>query len=147
MARRLYRSNTTKVIGGVCGGFGEYFEVDPVLIRIIAVILAMANGVGLIAYLVAWVIIPKRPLGMEVEGDPPDSAWYRYLPGIILIAIGVIILARQYWYWFDLGDMWPILIILVGLGLIFIKGTRDNGDSMIAGDNHTRNGQDNGSVR
>jgi len=58
--KRLYRSNVDKIIGGVCGGLGEYMEVDPVLIRIIWTILGFV-GIGIIAYIIAWIIIPKNP--------------------------------------------------------------------------------------
>ena len=57
--RRLTLSSNDKKIAGVCGGIAEYFNVDPTLIRIIAVVLALLGGGGLIAYLLAWVIMPK----------------------------------------------------------------------------------------
>ena len=56
--RRLTLSTNDKKIAGVCG-IAEYFNVDPTLIRIIAVVLALIGGGGLIAYLLAWVIMPK----------------------------------------------------------------------------------------
>ncbi|AUS96268.1 PspC domain-containing protein [Clostridium thermosuccinogenes] len=62
MDRRLYLSETDKKIGGVCGGLGEYFRVDPTLIRLLVVILTLASaGTGIVAYLIAWAIIPKPP--------------------------------------------------------------------------------------
>ncbi len=59
--KRLYRSTTDKVIAGVCGGIGEYFEIDPVLVRLIWVILSLMGGAGIIGYIIAWIIIPKKP--------------------------------------------------------------------------------------
>jgi len=61
MNRKFYRSKQDKVIGGVAGGLGEYFDVDPVLIRLIAVILFFMGCIGLIAYIVAWIIVPLNP--------------------------------------------------------------------------------------
>jgi phage shock protein C len=58
--KRLYRSNVDKVIGGVCGGLGEYLEVDPVILRIIWTVLGLV-GIGIIAYIIAWIIIPRNP--------------------------------------------------------------------------------------
>ena len=58
--KRLYRSKTNRVIGGVCGGMGEYFGIDPTIIRLIWVILALMGGAGIIAYIIAWIIIPEE---------------------------------------------------------------------------------------
>jgi phage shock protein C len=57
--RRLTLSVTDKKIAGVCGGIAEYFNVDPTLVRVITVVLALCFGGGLLAYLLAWVIMPK----------------------------------------------------------------------------------------
>lgn len=59
---KLYRSRTDRKIGGVCGGIGEYFGIDPVLIRLIWILFAISGG-GLIAYLIAWLVIPESPRG------------------------------------------------------------------------------------
>lgn len=61
MSKRLYRSKRESMICGVCGGIAEYFDVDPTLIRLGAVILIFGWGSGLFAYLVAAIIIPKNP--------------------------------------------------------------------------------------
>ena len=57
--RRLTLSVTDKKIAGVCGGLAQYFGVDSTLIRLIAVVLALLGGSGLLIYLVAWIIMPK----------------------------------------------------------------------------------------
>ena len=58
--KRLYRSRNEKILGGVCGGLGEYFEVDPVVIRLIWVVLTLLTMfMGIIVYLIAWIIIPE----------------------------------------------------------------------------------------
>lgn len=61
MNKRLYKSKTDVMICGVCGGLAEYFEVDPTIVRLIAVVLIFGWGSGLLAYLFAAIIIPKRP--------------------------------------------------------------------------------------
>ncbi|GAB6171817.1 PspC domain-containing protein [Paradesulfitobacterium aromaticivorans] len=60
MTERLYRSGREKMIGGVCGGLAEYFNVDVTLVRLIAVV-TVFMGVGIPAYLVAWIIVPLNP--------------------------------------------------------------------------------------
>jgi phage shock protein C len=59
--KRLYRSSQNKVLAGICGGIADYFNLDPVLIRIIFVVLLIASfGTAALAYLIAWIIIPKK---------------------------------------------------------------------------------------
>ncbi len=130
MDKRLYRSRTNKVISGVCGGLGEYFEVDPVLVRVVAVILAFTTGVAVIGYIIAWIIVPQREYHPETAqtASPiqPDTSWRKYLPGLVLIGIGVVLLIRESFYWFDWAEFWPVLLILTGLALIF-GGSRKHG--------------------
>lgn len=59
MNKKLYKSNTNKMICGVCGGLGEFFGIDPTIIRLIWAITALFGGTGIIAYLIAAVIIPN----------------------------------------------------------------------------------------
>ncbi len=58
--KRLYRSTNNKVLLGICGGIGEYLNVDPVVIRLLWVIFCCMGGSGLLAYIVAAVIIPYQ---------------------------------------------------------------------------------------
>jgi len=58
--KKLYRSKN-KWIAGVCGGIAEYFNVDPLIIRIIWLVLVLGYGVGILAYFIAWLLIPKNP--------------------------------------------------------------------------------------
>ena len=128
MDKRLYRSRTSHVIGGVCGGMGEYFGIDPTFIRIIMVLLVFADGISLLGYVIAWIIIPRRPLeAAVVEGDNMEYAgWNRYLPGAILILLGLFfIIQRSYWWW-HIERFWPLLIIGLGLFLISRAGVAHN---------------------
>lgn len=59
--KRLYRSGKEKILGGVCGGIAEYFNVDPTLVRLLWVFFILAFGTGLLAYIIAWIIIPRNP--------------------------------------------------------------------------------------
>ena len=61
MGKKLYKSSLDRKICGVCGGLGEYFEVDSTIVRLIAIVLIFGWGSGLLAYLVAAIIIPKNP--------------------------------------------------------------------------------------
>jgi len=57
--RKLYRSEKERLLAGVCGGLAEYFKLDPVLVRLIFVLLALFSGLGIIAYIVLWILAPR----------------------------------------------------------------------------------------
>jgi len=60
--KRLYRSRRDKILGGVCAGIAEYFNVDPVLVRLLWIIFTLISmGLGIVAYLIAWIIVPEEP--------------------------------------------------------------------------------------
>lgn len=63
MERRLYKSNENKLLDGVCGGVAEYFAIDPTLVRLAWVLFTAMGGAGFLAYIVAAIIIPRRPDG------------------------------------------------------------------------------------
>lgn len=60
MEKRLYRSKTNRTIAGVCGGIGEYFGIDPTIVRLLWVGFSLAGGVGIIFYIAALIIIPEE---------------------------------------------------------------------------------------
>jgi len=65
--KRLYRSKTQRMLAGICGGIGEHFDVDPTVIRLVwAVLSLMSVGIGIIAYIIAWIIVPE-------EETPPED--------------------------------------------------------------------------
>jgi phage shock protein C len=58
--KKLYRSETNKVLAGVCGGLGEYFDIDPTLVRIAFIVLTVLTGGGIIIYPLMWLLIPSE---------------------------------------------------------------------------------------
>lgn len=58
--KRLYKSRENRVLCGVCGGIGEYFNIDPVIVRLLLVVLCCAGGSGVIGYIIAAIIIPEQ---------------------------------------------------------------------------------------
>ena len=62
MEKRLYKSNTNKMVDGVCGGIAEYFGVDPTIVRLAWVVFCALGGSGILAYIIAAIIIPSAPL-------------------------------------------------------------------------------------
>lgn len=66
--KRLYRSPDEKKIAGVCGGLGEYFDLDPVFFRLFFLVLLFFGGVGLLAYIVMWIMVPMKGEAREGTG-------------------------------------------------------------------------------
>ena len=58
--KRLYRSRKNRMIAGVCGGVAEYFNVDPTLVRLGWILLTGLGGAGLLAYIIAWIVVPEE---------------------------------------------------------------------------------------
>jgi phage shock protein C len=141
MTKRLYRIREGKMLGGVCVGLGEYFEIDPVLARIAFVVLAFMHGVGVIAYLALWIIVPRRPLPLPGAANPieipidnsdisvsPVAARHTgrmgQVAGILLIGLGVLFLLDNFIPAIDMDDLWPLLLIGVGAALLWRPGQR-----------------------
>jgi len=123
----LYRSRTNSTIAGVCGGLGEYFNIDPTFIRIVAVLLIFADGVGIWGYLIAWIVMPKRPLAEETAAEPAEekveyAPWNKFIPGAILILLGVFFLVREHWWWWHIERFWPLLLVVFGVFLLLRLG-------------------------
>ena len=149
MNRRLVRSRTDRVIGGVAAGLADYLNADPALVRIAwALLIPLTGGAALIAYIVAWIVVPEgvtAPTGTATAagpadgdsepapGDPlaePSAGTPRDVPGdnraglvvgIGLVLIGVWFLVREYVPDIDWSLIWPA--ILIGVGAIILVTT------------------------
>ncbi len=146
MKQRLYRSRQGKMIGGVCTGLGEYFNLDPVLIRLLFVVFLILNGVGLLAYIILWIVVPWQPDYVEATSTPIESipstssesgihtestraerkpdGKTSAATGYILIGIGVLFLFNNFLPGFSFGDYWPLLLIAVGGGILWNSSPR-----------------------
>jgi phage shock protein C len=111
------------VIAGVCGGLGRYLGVDPVLLRIAFVVLAIAGGSGILIYIVAAIVIPEAKPGEE-EGPvhPRSGATGRILVGTALVALGTILLVDRFISWFD-KVVGPLTLVALGVAVL-VWGTR-----------------------
>jgi phage shock protein C len=59
--KKLYRSRTERILFGVCGGLGQYFNIDPVIVRIVFAILTFISGTGVLLYIVLLIVVPREP--------------------------------------------------------------------------------------
>jgi phage shock protein PspC (stress-responsive transcriptional regulator) len=75
--KRLYRDPDNRVLGGVCGGIGQYFKIDPLIIRIIFLVIFFGFGIGLLIYIILWIIVPEARTTaqkLEMRGDPVNAS-------------------------------------------------------------------------
>lgn len=126
---RLYRSKSDKVFTGVCGGLGKYFNVDPIIPRLIFVALTISSGVGLIIYILMSFMVPAED-GSAVVIDITDKIKTnnqdrRLLAGVILVLVGGLFLLQQLSPTFNYFLRWkfllPVFLIVFGFWLLFKK--------------------------
>jgi phage shock protein PspC (stress-responsive transcriptional regulator) len=124
-ARRLERSRDDRVLAGVCGGLGEYFGVDAVLIRIAALVLLFAGGAGALLYLIGWIAMPEAPetrVGAATGGTPthrPERTSGAVALGLLFVALGAFFLVDEIWSDFLAWKyIWPIVLIAVGAAVL-----------------------------
>lgn len=123
--RRLYRSNTQRVVAGICGGLGEYFAVDPVWFRIGFVVLALGGGSGILIYLLMWLIVHPAPDGYSPPETGRGSVTGAAVVGVVFMIVGTIALVNTVAPW--LGQyIWPIVFVLGGLALLLGGLNRGN---------------------
>jgi phage shock protein PspC (stress-responsive transcriptional regulator) len=128
--RRLYRSRSDRVIGGVCGGLARYLNVDPVIVRVVAVALIFAGGAGLLLYGAAFLLVPN-----EGEGGEPTGLRRRayVIGGVVLLvcALGALVPFHWGWGWGDGWDLLPLgFLALAGIVVWrFVTGQRPYGNA------------------
>jgi len=118
--RVVRRSRGERVIAGVCGGIGRYLGVDPVLLRIAFIVLALANGLGVIAYVVAWVAIPEERPGQPLAAAPePRREMGRLVLGGSLVVLGLVLLVDRLAP--NLDELfWPVAVVAVGVAVMLV---------------------------
>ena len=138
--KRLYRSTANHILGGVCGGLGDYFRLDPVLIRLVWLILILFGaigflfgGIGLILYIIAWVIIPleEEAPAKRTPPEPRGVGKGRFWWGLVLVAMGAVLWGSQFRfiYWsiipgvhLQSRDVVPLVLVLVGIYILYTFG-------------------------
>lgn len=121
MAKKFYRSTGDRMIGGVCGGLARYLDWDPTLVRIIsAVLILFSNGIGLLAYILTWILAPED----ESDGEPArhvDSEQRRRIVGGVLIGVGGLLLIGRFIAWFDFKIVMAVVLVAAGIYIIVQK--------------------------
>ncbi len=130
--RRLCRSKDDRIVSGVFGGLADYLNVDPIVLRIIGVVLFFAKpGEFIIFYIIASIIIPESD-GMSADSgekkrDVLEMASLRekksedggsFLFGVALVVLGVVFILQKLFSWFTFDYVWPFALIGVGVYII-----------------------------
>jgi phage shock protein C len=134
-----------RIVAGVCSGLGQYFRIDPLLVRVVFVLLAFVHGIGIVLYLVLWLLMEPagttaegqgRSFGERVRGMGQDIRDAANLPatpehrrergmwlGIVLIALGAYLLLDNLGVFngIHLDRYWPVLLIALGLFLLLFR--------------------------
>ncbi|MFA7244489.1 MAG: PspC domain-containing protein [Patescibacteria group bacterium] len=151
MAKNLMRSKKDKMVAGVCGGLGEYFDIDPNIVRIIFVAFTLLGGSGVLVYIIMWLVVPKegeisyfedlagskrgksdpkenmKRAAREFKSEVKDVAKTKgrrdgtIIFAIILIFIGLIFLTNNFVSFAHIIKLWPLILIIVGLAVIFSR--------------------------
>ncbi|MFC1653259.1 PspC domain-containing protein [Patescibacteria group bacterium] len=138
--KRLYRSESSKVLAGVCTGLAEYFDLDPTIVRLFFILATMMGGSGLVAYVMMWIFIPSKS-SVKLDSDEyikknteelKDKAQSlakgvsktngRFISGGVLILVGVAFLLNNLGLWrikFDF--IWPLFLVALGLSVMTRK--------------------------
>lgn len=126
MTKKIYRSRTNKILGGVCGGIGEYFNVDPSIIRLFWILASIIGGAGIIAYIVCLIIIPEGDSDVAYFDEDGHEVFKNssLFVGVGLIIVGALLLVKKIWPWFSIkwlnfNKYWPVLLIIGGLYILF----------------------------
>lgn len=137
MKKRLYRSQKDKMIAGVCGGIAEYFKIDPTIVRILIVLLAISTPqIFIITYIISAVVIPERPIDyiddeeevevLDKDGNKVDKQHdSRRVLGMIFVGAGALMLVSKSVSWFDSSMLLAIGIIAVGIYVLMRKDHRE----------------------
>jgi len=138
----LFRSETNKVVGGVCGGLAVAFNIDATLLRILFLVAFIFGGTGFLLYVILWVVIPRESrmnissndtirenieemkerateFTKEIKTGQTDQN-NKLIFGLIVVGLGVMLLINNFGFgkFFDFDRLWPLLIIVVGFVIL-----------------------------
>jgi phage shock protein PspC (stress-responsive transcriptional regulator) len=137
----LFRSKSSRVVAGVCGGLGKYFSMDPVIWRVIFILLSLVGMSGVLIYIILWIALPDENDYIIINDNPQSQTIFSgengmetngaLWGGIILILLGVMFLIDKFIPTIHFGDIWPVLLIIGGILLVHnaYKNINNNSNS------------------
>lgn len=141
-SRRLYRSQTQHLAGGVASGLAGYLGLDPSIIRLVFILMAIFGGSGIMIYLILWLVIPSQSdrgnnyvdkNAAEIKHKATSMARSfskstnnaHKIGGIVLIGLGLMFLSNNFGFftWLRFDKLWPLVIVALGVSVLL---KRDN---------------------
>ncbi len=141
MTKKLYRNKSQSILGGVAAGIAEYFDLDTTLVRVGCLLAFFLGGSGLLIYIILWIVLPEKQELMangQLINDNPylvnDSNQMKtkkkeeegYIGGAVLILIGSIFLINNFVPGLRIEKLWPIILIVIGILLLFGVAKKKN---------------------
>lgn len=131
-SKKMRRSYSDKIIGGVAGGLGDYFDIDPAIFRILFVAFTLVGGGGMLVYLLLWIFLkgqvasPNAKDTDEMELTDVDEEDNVIEPkksgsmigGGLLILLGLGLLFDDFFNWFDWEIMLPLALVILGVAIV-----------------------------
>lgn len=147
--KKFYRSRSNRIIFGVCGGLGDYFKIDPILFRLLFVLLIFIDGAGIPLYIIMTIITPEEPGRDEKEGglegevkeladkidqkakelqsekkaivsEKKEDSGSRYLLGVLIVIFGVFFLMREMFPMFWISNNALGAMAIIAIGLLIL---------------------------
>lgn len=140
MEKKLQRNQQDKMIAGVCSGLAEHFDIDVTWIRIAFVLAVMLGASGILAYIILWIVVPKKPYmpdfgqygsynSVNSVPNPPidliekkkEKSNFRLIAGLTFIFFGLFFLLNELNLipdWLDFDDLWPLILIVMGFYIL-----------------------------
>lgn len=140
--RKLFKSRKDKILDGVCAGVADYFHVDATLVRILWIIAGFLNGIGVIAYILAMILVPVNPEHQDLKEEEKIKANPALLWGIGFILLGLVFLGQRWnfmhpWHfpykivnwWHVPWEWWPVGLVILGALYLVHVFNQDKADS------------------
>ncbi len=133
MEKKLQRDTQHKVIGGVCSGVANYFDIDATLLRLLFAFMILFAGTGLWLYIVLWLVMPAGQVERATDGvetfvpdtvNVPKKNRSSMIVGLTFIGLGALGLLHRFVPEFNWQMVWPIALIILGLVLILPKANK-----------------------
>ena len=120
--KRLERSSSDRILAGVAGGLGRYFDLNPAFFRLGFVVLTLLGGAGILVYLAALLVVPdegkERSIAAAAIEERRERPWP--LVGLGLVGVALVVLLSRSWFWPSAGIGW-VLVLLAGLAILWSR--------------------------